>query len=84
MERSTAAGRASSVHFLRFPFTRAQIEMFAKPGADIVVGIGHEKYGHMARMPEAVRAALAKDFDRSQKIEVRRQGSDLEPLTSDP
>ncbi len=63
VERSTAAGRASSVHFLRFPFTRAQIEMFAKPGADIVVGIGHEKYGHMARMPEAVRAALAKDFD---------------------
>ena len=77
VERSTAAGRASSVHFLRFPFTGAQIEMFARPGADIVVGIGHEKYGHMAQMPEAVRAALAEDFNRSQKSEDRRQKSEV-------
>ncbi len=63
VERSTAAGRASSVHFLRFPFTRTQVEKFAKPGADVTLGIGHENYGHMARIPEPVRAALAKDFD---------------------
>ncbi len=63
VERSTAAGRASSVHFLRFPFTRTQIERFAKPGAEVTLGVGHENYGHMARLPEAVRAALARDFD---------------------
>ena len=62
MERSTAAGRASSVHFLRFPYTGTQIEMFAKPGAAVTLGVGHENYGHMARLPEAVRAALAGDF----------------------
>ncbi len=63
VERSTAAGRASSVHFLRFPFTRAQIEKFVKPETEVILGIGHGKYGQMARMPEAVRAALATDFD---------------------
>ena len=84
VERSTAAGRASSVHFLRFPFTRPQIEKFAKPGADVTLGVGHENYGHMARLPEAVRAALARDFDRSQTSEVRDQGSDLKRLASDP
>ncbi|MCH8184302.1 MAG: DUF3501 family protein [Proteobacteria bacterium] len=62
VERSTAAGRTSSVHFLRFPFTRPQIEKFARPGADVTLGVGHENYGHMARLPEAVRAALAGDF----------------------
>lgn len=84
VERSTAAGRASSVHFLHFPFTPTQIEMFAKPGADVTLGVGHENYGHMARLPEAVRAALARDFDRSQTSEVRDQGSDLKRLASDP
>ncbi len=63
VERSTAAGRASSVHFLRFPFTRTQIEKFVKPETEIILGIGHGEYGQMARMPEAVRAALATDFD---------------------
>jgi len=63
VERSTAAGRTSSVHFLRFPFTRPQIEKFARPGADVTLGVGHENYGHMARLPEAVRAALAGDFN---------------------
>ncbi len=63
VERSTAAGRTSSVHFLRFPFTRTQIEKFRQPEAQITLGVGHENYGHMARLPEAVRAALAGDFD---------------------
>jgi len=30
--------------------------------APIVVGIDHANYGHMAVMPESVRAALAEDF----------------------
>ncbi len=83
VERSTAAGRASSVHFLRFPFTRPQIEKFATPGADVTLGVGHENYGHMARLPEAVRAALARDFDRSQTTEDRSQKSeDRDQITS--
>ncbi len=63
VERSTEEGRTSSVHFLHFPFTPAQIEAFRRPGARVTVGIDHPAYGHIAVMPEAVRAALAEDFD---------------------
>ncbi len=41
VERSTAEGRASSVHFLHFPFTRVQIAKFRAPGCQVIVGIGH-------------------------------------------
>ncbi len=63
VERSTAEGRASAVHFLHFPFTRAQIAKFRAPGCQVIVGIGHPNYAHMAVMPETVRAALSEDFD---------------------
>jgi hypothetical protein len=63
MDRTTAEGKASSVQFVHFPFTRAQVEAFRKPGAEIVVSVGHSGYRHMAVMPESVRAALADDFD---------------------
>lgn len=61
-ERTDADGRTSTVHFMRFPFTDAQAAAFQEPGADIVLGIGHVHYAHMARLPEPVRAALAEDF----------------------
>lgn len=62
-DRTTAEGKASSVQFVHFPFTRAQIDAFRRPGTEIVVSVGHPGYRHMAVMPEAVRAALADDFD---------------------
>lgn len=63
VERTDAAGRASSVHFIHFPFTDAQIARFRDPGVAAVLGVAHPAYGHMAVVPEAVRAALAADFD---------------------
>lgn len=63
VERTSAEGKASAVQFVHFSFGRAQIEAFRKPGARVVVAIGHPGYDHMAAMPEAVRAALARDFD---------------------
>jgi hypothetical protein len=62
-ERTRADGKASSVQFVHFPFTAAQIEKFRAAGTEVVVGFNHENYGHMALMAEPVRAALAKDFD---------------------
>lgn len=62
-ERTRDDGKASSVQFVHFPFTVAQIEKFRAPGTEVVVGFNHENYGHMALMSESVRAALAKDFD---------------------
>ena len=62
-DRTNAEGKASSVQFVHFPFTRAQIETFRKPGTTVIVGMDHENYAHMAVMPDAVRQELAKDFD---------------------
>jgi len=63
VDRTTAEGKASSVQFVHFPFTRAQIDAFRKPGTTVIVGMDHENYAHMAVMPDAVRQELAKDFD---------------------
>lgn len=63
VERTTEAGKTSSIHFLKFPFTRPQIEAFRKDGARGVLAIAHPLYDHMAALPEPVRAALAADFD---------------------
>jgi hypothetical protein len=62
-ERSREDGKASSVHFIRFPFTAAQIAAFRTGTAEVVVGFDHPSYGHMAVMPAAVRKALVGDFD---------------------
>lgn len=62
-ERSREDGKASSVQFIRFPFTAAQIKAFRSGEGDVVVGFDHANYGHMAVMPDVVRQALAQDFD---------------------
>ena len=62
LDRTTEEGKTSSVHFLHFAFTPAQVAAFKVPGTQIVAGITHAKYGHMAILPEESRAALAEDF----------------------
>lgn len=62
VDRTNAEGKASSVQLVHFDFTPAQIEKFRVPDAQIILGIEHPQYGHMAVMPEAVRKALAADF----------------------
>lgn len=61
-DRTTADGKTSSVHWLRFSFTPAQIATFRAGSEPVVIGMSHGNYGHMAVMPPAVRAALGKDF----------------------
>ena len=62
LDRTTAEGKASSVQFVHFPFTPAQIAAFSQPGTEVVIGFDHPNYRHMAVLPEAVRAELAQDF----------------------
>ena len=62
VDRTTADGKASSVQFLHFPFTEAQIKAFQEEETQVLVGFKHEQYAHIAVMPEATRAALSKDF----------------------
>lgn len=61
-DRTTAEGKASSVQFVHFPFTLAQIAAFSHPGTEVVLGFSHPNYGHMTTLPAAVRAELARDF----------------------
>ncbi len=61
-ERTRDDGKASSVQFIRFPFTAAQVAAFKGGAGDVVVGFDHPNYGHMAVMPASVRQALGEDF----------------------
>ena len=49
--------------FSDFPSPQDQIARFRTPGARVIAGFDHPNYGHMAVLPEPVRAALAEDFD---------------------
>ncbi|MBV8776141.1 MAG: DUF3501 family protein [Alphaproteobacteria bacterium] len=62
-ENTSPDGKASSVQFLWFPFSRPQIARFKAAETRVVVGCDHPNYGHMAVMPEPVRTALAEDFN---------------------
>jgi hypothetical protein len=62
-DRTDEEGKASSVQFVHFSFTRAQVAQFKVPGTQVILGLSHPNYGHMAIVPEPVRAALAQDFD---------------------
>jgi len=59
-DRTTADGKTSSVHWLRFKLDKDQIARFA---ADrVVIGISHKNYGHMAVLSDDTKRALAQDF----------------------
>ncbi len=62
LDRTSAEGKASSVQFIHFPFTDAQVAKFREKGTQVVIGFRHPQYAHMAIMPETVREALATDF----------------------
>jgi len=61
-DRTREDGKASSVQFMRFPFTAAQVDAFRSGVGDVIVGFDHANYGHMAVMSPTVRQALSKDF----------------------
>jgi len=63
VDRTSAAGKASSVQFLHFPFTADQAAAFKAAGAEAVLGFSHPAYAHMTALPEPVRQALAADLD---------------------
>ncbi len=63
LDRTTAAGKASSVQFVHFPFTDAQIAAFRAGGSEVTLSIAHPSYRHAAGLTEAARVALAGDFE---------------------
>jgi len=63
LERTKADGKTSSVHFVHFPFSAAQVAAFRNPATQVIVGFDHPEYAHMAVMSPAARQVLAEDFD---------------------
>ena len=62
VERTTADGKASSVHFLHFPFTPDQTARFRTVGTQVVFAVTHPAYPHLTALPEAMRQHLSEDF----------------------
>ncbi len=61
-DRTTTDGKASSVQFVHFAFTPAQIAAFRTAGTEVVLGFAHPNYRHMTALGDEVRAELGGDF----------------------
>jgi hypothetical protein len=61
-ERTTEAGKTSSVHFLHFKMSKSQAAKFRDSTIPAFLGITHDHYHHMAGISSAVRTELAKDL----------------------
>jgi hypothetical protein len=61
-DRTNEEGKASSVQFIHFPFTKDQVALFKRANSQVILGFSHAEYSHMAVMSETVRAELAGDF----------------------
>ena len=62
LDRTTDEGKTSSVHFLHFTFTPEQKAAFKPADTQVIAAVAHPNYGHMAVLPETMRASLAGDF----------------------
>ena len=62
VDRTTADGKASAVHFLHFKFNDELIEAFKDKNNTVQIGIDHEAYGHLSIVSDRAREELAKDF----------------------
>ena len=62
LDRTSAAGKASSVQFIHFNFNEEQIKKFKDNNFEIIIGIDHKEYSYFVKIPENIRKALSKDF----------------------
>ena len=62
VDRTSLQGKASSVQFIHFNFTKEQIEKFKNLNNVAILGINHHVYNHMTKISELTRKALIKDF----------------------
>ena len=62
VERTTEAGRTSSVHFLHFPLTPGQIEAMRDVASEACIVIEHPHYNYRAKLSNEQKKALAADL----------------------
>ena len=62
VDRTSAEGKASSVHFIHFNFLDNQLRKFKELNSEVIIGIEHELYNHAAKISENTKKSLIKDF----------------------
>jgi hypothetical protein len=62
VERTREDGKTSAVHFLKFPLSETQKQVFRDSSATILLGCDHPSYAHMTILGPEVRRELASDF----------------------
>ena len=62
VDRTSEEGKASSVQFVHFKFSDAQVEKFKDIKNLIFLGIDHGLYNHMTQMSENTKKSLISDF----------------------
>ena len=63
VDRTSAEGKASSVQFVHFKFTREQIEKFKSGSLKAEIGIDHKEYSHTTKLTDVTLKSLAADFN---------------------
>lgn len=62
VERTTADGKTSAVHFLHFDLDETAVARFASAAPQALIGCDHANYAHMSVLSAASRLELAKDL----------------------
>jgi len=62
VDRTSTEGKASSVQFIHFNFSAKQIKKFKDLNTQVIIGIGHNLYNYMTKIPKNIKTALMKDF----------------------
>ena len=62
-ERTSDDGKASSVQFIHFHFSKSQIESFIKNDNNVIIGFDHKNYSHFSQLSEESKEELSNDFD---------------------
>ncbi|WP_169566827.1 DUF3501 family protein [Sneathiella limimaris] len=62
VDRTTAEGKTSAIHFLHFPLSSTQMEAVKQKTCEIILGIDHQNYNHMTKLSDANREALLSDL----------------------
>ena len=62
VDRTSAEGKASSVHFVHFKFNDDQINKFKLDNISIELGINHREYSHTTKLTEDNVKSLSADF----------------------
>ena len=62
VDRTSAEGKASSVHFIHFKFNEDQISKMKSGNISIELGINHREYSHITKLTEDNIKSLSADF----------------------